>query len=255
MIRAAKLQTAAGIRHGFLTRQGGVSDGVFSSLNCGYGSGDTEANVHANRAHAASLLGLNADDLASLYQVHSADVVEVTEVWSLDQRPKADAMVSRTPGVGLGILTADCVPVLFADAEAGVIGAAHAGWKGALAGVTEATITTMEKLGAERARINAAVGPCIHQVSYEVGPELRQAFTDQDPAHAQYFIASARDGHFMFDLAGYVCDAVRASGAMVEDVGMDTYSDEDRFFSYRRTTHRQENDYGRGLSLISLGED
>ncbi|MBT6094349.1 MAG: peptidoglycan editing factor PgeF [Rhodospirillaceae bacterium] len=255
MIRAANLQASARIRHGFMTRQGGVSGDVFSSLNCGYGSGDAETNVRANREHAATALGLNAENLASLYQVHSADVVEVTDVWPIDQRPQADAMVTCKPGIGLGILTADCVPVLFADAEEKVIGAAHAGWKGALAGVVEATIAAMERLGAERRSIKAAVGPCIRQASYEVGPELRQAFTDQDPGHARYFGASERVGHFMFDLAGYVCDAVTASDAVVEDVGLDTYADEERFFSYRRATHRQESDYGRGISIISLEED
>jgi len=252
MISAATLADASGIRHAFLTRQGGVSSGLFSSLNCGYGSGDDNANVRANRERAADAIGLGADDLATLYQVHSADVVEVSAPWTLDQRPKADALVTRTPGLGLGILTADCVPVLFADAEAGVVGAAHAGWKGALSGVVEATVAAMERLGAARANISAAIGPCIRQASYEVGPELREAFVSNDGASAGLFWASERDGHFMFDLAGFVARALADAGVRGEDVGIDTYVDEERFFSYRRTTHKGEPDYGRGISLIRL---
>ena len=252
MISAAALAAAPGIRHAFLTRQGGVSSGLFTSLNCGYGSGDDNANVRANRERAADAIGLGADDLATLYQVHSADVVEVSAPWALDERPKADALVTRTPGLGLGILTADCVPVLFADARAGVVGAAHAGWKGALSGVVEATVAAMERLGAARADISAAIGPCIRQASYEVGPELRQAFIDADEASAGFFTASKRDGHFMFDLAGFVARALVDAGVQGEDVGLDTYVDEERFFSYRRTTHKGEPDYGRGISLIRL---
>ena len=252
MISAAALAAAPGIRHAFLTRQGGVSSGLFSSLNCGYGSGDDNANVRANRERAADAIDLGADDLATLYQVHSADVVEVSAPWSQEERPKADALVTRTPGLGLGILTADCVPVLFADPQAGVVGAAHAGWKGALSGVVEATVAAMERLGAARADISAAIGPCIRQASYEVGPELRQAFIDADEASAGFFTASKRDGHFMFDLAGFVSRALADAGVKGEDVGIDTYADEERFFSYRRTTHKGEPDYGRGISLIRL---
>jgi len=252
MISAAALAAAPGIRHAFLTRQGGVSSGLFSSLNCGYGSGDDNANVRANRERAADAIDLGADDLATLYQVHSADVVEVSAPWSLEERPKADALVTRTPGLGLGILTADCVPVLFADPQAGVVGAAHAGWKGALSGVVEATVAAMERLGAARADISAAIGPCIRQASYEVGPELRQAFIVADEASAGFFTASKRDGHFMFDLAGFVSRALADAGVKGEDVGIDTYADEERFFSYRRTTHKGEPDYGRGISLIRL---
>jgi len=252
MISAAALAAAPGIRHAFLTRQGGVSSGLFSSLNCGYGSGDDNANVRANRERAADAIDLGADDLATLYQVHSADVVEVSAPWSQEERPKADALVTRTPGLGLGILTADCVPVLFADPQAGVVGAAHAGWKGALSGVVEATVAAMERLGAARADISAAIGPCIRQASYEVGPELRQAFIDADEASAGFFTASKRDGHFMFDLAGFVARALADAGVKGEDVGIDTYADEERFFSYRRTTHKGEPDYGRGISLIRL---
>lgn len=253
MIKAAALAACAGVRHGFLTREGGVSEGVFNGLNCGYGSGDDSKHVRENRQRAAASLGLDADDLATLYQVHSADVVEVTRPWSLDQRPKADALVTRSAGLALGILTADCVPVLFADAAAGVVGAAHAGWKGALAGVVEATVDAMEQLGARRGRIVTAIGPCIRQQSYEVGGELREAFCAPDAGNVEYFAPSARTGHFMFDLAGFVAAAAaRAEVAEIEDLRRDTYAEEELFFSYRRATHRAEPDYGRGLSLISL---
>ncbi len=253
MIQATALGARAGIRHGFLTRQGGVSEGLFAGLNCGYGSGDDNDRVRENRVRAAARLGVGEADIATLHQVHSADVVEVQAPWPLDRRPRADAMVSVTPGLALGILTADCVPVLFADAEAGVIGAAHAGWKGALAGVVGATIDAMQGLGAKPARIVAAIGPCIRQASYEVGPELRDAFVADDGANEVYFAPSDRAGHFMFDLAGYVMAAAQAAGsAVVDDVALDTYADEALFYSYRRATHRREPDYGRGLSLISL---
>ena len=253
MIRAAALDTRAGIRHGVLTREGGVSEGVFEGLNCGYGSGDAPENVSENRNRAAARLGLTAADVATLHQVHSADVIEATEPWPLESRPRADAMVSRTPGLALGILTADCVPVLFADAEAGVVGAAHAGWKGALTGVVAAAVAAMEGLGARRGRIVCAVGPCIRQPSYEVGPDLRDAFVAADAEATAYFASSPRDGHFMFDLAGFVVRRARAEGlAEVEDVALDTYADERLFYSYRRATHRAEPDYGRGLSMIVL---
>ena len=253
MIRAPALAALSGIQHGFMTRQGGVSAGVFSSLNCGYGSGDDGANVRENRQRAAAHLGLGADDLATLYQVHSAEVREVEAPWPVDNRPEADALVTRTPGIGLGILTADCVPVLFADPQARVVGAAHAGWKGALGGVVGNTVDALERLGADRGRILVAIGPCIHQASYEVGPELRDAFVEQDEAHARFFKPSNREGHYQFDLAGYVrYQAERMAVAGVEDVGCDTYPDDERFFSYRRTTHRAESDYGRGISIIAL---
>ncbi len=253
MILAKALTARAGIRHGFLTREGGVSEGIFEGLNCGPGSSDNPDSVVENRRRAAARLGLDGGDMVTLHQIHSADVVEVTQPWAADQRPRADAMVSRTPGLALGILTADCVPVLFADAAAGVVGAAHAGWKGALGGVVAATIDAMERLGARRGAIAAAVGPCIRQQSYEVGPELRDAFVAHDPGDAAYFIASAREGRFMFDLAGLVGARARGEGlAEVEDVACDTYAEERLFYSYRRATHRAEPDYGRGISLIAL---
>lgn len=253
MIRASALDASAGIRHGFLTREGGVSEGIFEGLNCGYGSGDAAERVFENRTRAAARLGLEEAQVVTLHQVHSADVIEVTQPIPLDSRPRADAMVSRTPGLALGILTADCVPVLFADAKAGIVGAAHAGWKGALSGVVAATIAAMERIGARRENIAAAVGPCIRQPSYEVGPELRDAFMERDRDDAKFFVPSSRDGRFMFDLAGFVVARARAEGlADVEDVARDTYAEEQLFFSYRRATHRAEPDYGRGLSLIAL---
>jgi len=253
MIRADALAALDRIRHGFLTREGGVSEGIFAGLNCGYGSDDDDANVRENLGRAAAKLALGADDVATLHQIHSADVVEVEAPWVRDARPQADAMVSRRPGVALGILTADCVPVLFADAEAGVVGAAHAGWKGALGGVVEATAAAMEALGAARGRIACAIGPCIRRQSYEVGPELRVAFVERDAANDAFFGPSERDGHYMFDLAGFVAgEAARAGLGSVEDVTLDTYAEETLFFSYRRATHRGEPDYGRGISLIAL---
>jgi YfiH family protein len=253
MIRASALDASAGIRHGFLTREGGVSEGIFEGLNCGYGSGDAAERVRENRNRAAARLGLDEAQVVTLHQIHSADVIEVTQSIPLDRRPRADAMVSRTPGLALGILTADCVPVLFADADAGVVGAAHAGWKGALSGIVASTVAAMERIGARREHIAAAVGPCIRQPSYEVGPELLDAFTRRDEGDAKFFVPSARDGRFMFDLAGFVVARARAEGlAEVEDVARDTYAEERLFFSYRRATHRAEPDYGRGLSLIAL---
>jgi YfiH family protein len=253
MIQAPVLDARAGIRHGFLTRQGGVSGGIFEGLNCGPGSGDRPESVSENRRRAAARLGLDAADMVTLHQVHSADVVEVTRPWPSDTRPRADAMVSRRPGLALGILTADCVPVLFADADAGVVGAAHAGWKGALSGVVAATVTAMESLGARRENIACAIGPCIRQPSYEVGPELRDAFVARNPADAAFFVASSRGGRYMFDLAGFVAGCARMEGlAEVDDVGRDTYVEEGLFYSYRRATHRAEPNYGRGISLIAL---
>jgi len=241
------------IRHAFFSRDGGHSDGVYTSLNCGYGSGDTTANVRANRERAMARLERTADDLTTVHQVHGADVAIVETPWPLSARPKADALVTQTPGVTLGILTADCAPVLFADPAAGVIGAAHAGWKGALGGVLQATVTAMENLGARRQDISAALGPCIRQASYEVGPEFRQTFVAADAASDIYFQPAERSEHFMFDLAGFVMARLNdMSLQSVDDVGVDTYLETERFFSYRRTTHNQEQDYGRGLSALTM---
>ena len=253
MIQADVLTDCRRIRHGFLTRQGGVSQGIYASLNCGYGSNDDRAKVLENRRRALALIGLPEEALATMYQVHSADVAEVIEPWRLDARPKVDAMVTTRPGVALGISTADCAPVLFADPEAGVIGAAHAGWRGAVNGVVEATVRRMTQLGADPRRIHASVGPCIAQGSYEVGPEFPQPFLRQDPDNRRFFVASKRAGHFMFDLPGYVVSRLQRLGlGAVEHTGHDTCAEADLFFSYRRMTLAGEKDYGRGLSVIAL---
>jgi hypothetical protein len=253
MIEAAVLKDCPRVRHAFFTRQGGVSEGIYASLNCGYGSGDDRTNVKENRRRALALVGLAEPALATVYQIHSADAVEVTEPWPLDARPKVDAMVTTRPGVALGIGTADCAPVLFADPEARVIGAAHAGWRGALNGVVEATVERMTQLGADISRLHAAVGPCIGQASYEVGPEFPQPFLQQDPENRRFFAPGRRDGRFMFDLPGYVIGRLQRLGlAAVAHTGHDTCVESDLFFSYRRTTLAGEKDYGRGLSVIAL---
>jgi polyphenol oxidase len=242
------------VRHGFFTREGGVSEGIFASLNCGLGSGDDAARVTENRRRAMAALGLAGDDLATCYQVHSATAVVVDAPWPAAERPRADAMVTRRRGVALGILTADCAPVLFADAEAEVIGAAHAGWRGAVSGVLEATVAAMVELGASPARIQAGIGPCIAQPSYEVGPEFPAPFLAAAPADADLFLPAPRAGHFLFDLAGYVARRLERLGlAHIEHTGGDTAAEQRRFFSYRRTCLSGEKDYGRALSAICLG--
>lgn len=246
---------SGGIRHSFFTREGGVSDGLFASLNCGLGSSDDAANVAENRGRAMAALGLEAERLATCYQVHSPDAVVVDSPWPQAERPRADAMVTRRPGVALGILTADCAPVLFADAEARVIGAAHAGWRGALSGVLEATVTAMIGLGAAPERIGAGIGPCIAQASYEVGPEFPAPFLAVDPASTDFFRPAPRAGHFLFDLRGYIERRLTRLGlARIEASGSDTAAEADRFFSYRRSCLRKEKDYGRELSAICLAE-
>jgi polyphenol oxidase len=237
--------------HAFLGRQGGASNGIYSSLNVGLGSGDDPLAVSNNRRCAAEAI-LPGASLATLYQIHSAEVVTVTETYANGDRPHADAMVSKTRGLLLGILTADCAPVLFADVEAGVIGAAHAGWKGALGGVTDATVAAMEALGARRDQIVAAVGPCIAQASYEVDEPFTQRFDAADPENERFF-KSGRAGHHQFDLEGYVASRLAGAGILrVEAMGIDTYSNPDRYFSFRRATHKGESDYGRQISLIAL---
>lgn len=253
MIAAELLRQIPRVRHGFFTRQGGVSEGIYATLNCGYGSGDDKAKVKENRRRALARLELPAECLATTYQIHSPDVAEVREPWPLDARPKADAMVTTRPGVALGISTADCAPLLLADREARVIGAAHAGWKGAIGGVIEAVVAQMVRLGAAPSRIHAAVGPCIAQASYEVGPEFPAPFLAQDPENRRFFVPSRRDGRFMFDLPGYVLSRLRRLGIDAsEHVGHDTCAAPDLFFSYRRATLAGEKDYGRGLSVIAL---
>ena len=239
--------------HGFFTRQGGVSEGIYTSLNCGWGTKDTPENVKENRARVAKRLGTNEARLLSLYQVHGDKVITVDSPWLPEARPQADAMVTRTPGIALGILTADCVPVLLADTKHGVIGAAHAGWRGALSGVVEATVAAMERLGARRGDIAAALGPCIGRASYEVGPEFVAGFAAAGEDTARYFTPSENSGRSMFDLNAYIAErAGRAGIGAFEDLALDTYADEQRFFSYRRATHRQEPDYGRLISAIVL---
>lgn len=247
------LLTDRRIGHGFLTREGGVSQGLYASLNCGFGSGDERAAVAENRARAAARLGVEPDRLVTVHQVHSPTVAIVTAPWTPDVAPRADAMVTTEPGIALAILAADCAPVLLADVTAGVIGAAHAGWKGAKAGVIDATIDAMVSLGAEPERIAAAVGPRIQQASYEVGPEFPTPFLDEDPAHAELFRPSSRPGHHLFDLGGYIARRLAQKGVPHWALSaQDTLSDEARFFSYRRTCLRGEGDYGRGLSAIVL---
>ncbi|HWT99142.1 MAG TPA: peptidoglycan editing factor PgeF [Terriglobales bacterium] len=253
MIEAAELSGLTNIRHGFMTRGGGVSAGIYATLNCGIGSWDATDAVLENRGRAVAKIGMAPASLVTAYQVHSAKAVVVEQPWARDAAPQVDGMVTAKPGVTLGILTADCAPVLFADEKAGVIGAAHAGWKGAITGVLQATVEKMVENGAKAGRIRAAIGPCIGQMSYEVGAEFPAPFLAQDPAHARYFIPSIRDQRYMFDLGGYVRDQLRSMGlAGVELLGRDTCAEEEQFFSYRRTTLRQEPDYGRQISLIGL---
>lgn len=236
--------------HGFFGRHGGVSTGLYAGLNCGIGSDDDAAAVAANRAAAVAAVAPGAC-LLTPYQVHSADCVRVDA--SFTERPQADALATATPGLALGVVTADCAPVLLADPVAGVVAAAHAGWKGALGGVTDATVTAMEALGAARERIVAAVGPCIARASYEVDAGFRARFLDDDAANERFF-ADARAGHARFDLEGYVARRLAAAGVVrVETLGLDTYADEGRFFSYRRSTHRGEPGYGRQIAIIAVG--
>lgn len=240
-------------RHGFLGRRGGISTGTCAGLNVGLGSGDDRQAIQANRALAVDAVAPGAR-LVTLHQVHSPEALAVSAPYPDDVRPHADGMATDRPGLVLGILTADCAPVLLADNRAGVVGAAHAGWKGAFGGIIEAVIAQMEKLGAHRDDIAAAVGPCIARRSYEVDPSFFRHFIEADPAFEQHF-ANGRDGHYQFDLEGFVLSRLAAAGlARVEAIGLDTYSDPDRFFSYRRATHRGEPDYGRQISLIALPE-
>jgi YfiH family protein len=240
-----------GVRHGFFTREGGVSEGIYASLNCGLGSGDDTDKVATNRGRVAHAVDLKA--LVTAYQIHSPTVVEVETPWTREHAPRADAMVTTRPGIALGILTADCAPVLFADRKSRVVGAAHAGWRGAITGVLDATVAAMAKHGARPESMVAAIGPCIAQASYEVGPEFPAAFLAEDPANAAFFKPSARAGHFMFDLSGYVARRLKKLGiASVTALTNDTCRDEDRFFSYRRACLRGEKDYGREISVIAL---
>jgi polyphenol oxidase len=242
-----------GVSHGFFTRGGGHSTGVYASLNCGLGSGDDPDLVQMNRETVARALAVDPAQLVTAHQIHSADAVDVVTAWSPENRPRADALATKAKGIALGVLTADCGPVLFADAEAGVIGACHAGWKGALTGITEATLVAMEKLGAVRTRMCATLGPTISKAAYEVGPDFPGPFLEQSQSHAKYFTPSLKSGHHMFDLPAYLVDRLKREGVgQVSNLDLCTYSDEARFYSYRRATHRNEPDYGRLLSAIAL---
>ena len=252
VIRAKSL---GDVRHGFLGRRGGVSTGAYASLNVGIGSDDDLAAIAENRRRASEAV-LPGATLVGLYQIHSADVVTVIAPFDDSLRPRGDALVTNRPGVALGILTADCAPVLFADSEAGVVAAAHAGWKGALGGVTDATILAMEAIGARRDRIVAAVGPCIARASYEVDDAFIRRFCESDPENERFF-ADGRADHYQFDLEAYVVSRLAVAGiGRIEALGLDTYAgkdeSEDRFFSYRRATHRDEPSYGRQISIIGL---
>lgn len=246
------LSAVPGLRHAFFTREGGVSNGIYAALNGGLGSNDDPANIAENRRRMSEHVGVAPERFLSLHQFHSPDALVAEGAWRSGPRPKGDALVTRTPGLALGVSTADCGPILFVDPNARVIGAAHAGWKGALTGVLESTIEAMEGLGAERSSIIAAIGPLIRQDSYEVGSEFVARFIEADAENALFFLPSTREGHAMFDLAGYIRMRLENAGIlMVDDLGLDTYSDE-RFFSYRRSVHRREADYGRHVHAIAL---
>jgi YfiH family protein len=239
-------------RHGFFTRRGGVSTGPYASLNCAWSGQDSREAILENRSRAARAVGATLPNLVGLTQVHGPDVVRVDTPWRPGEGPRADAAVTATPGIAIGIVTADCAPVLFADAEAGVVGGAHAGWRGALAGVLEATLDAMEALGADRRRIAAAVGPCIGQASYEVAADLRDAVLARDPADARFF-ADGRPERWQFDLAGYCAARLRAAGTgSVEALFLDTLADEARFFSHRRRTLAGGGVIGHQMSIITV---
>ncbi|MBM3576669.1 MAG: polyphenol oxidase family protein [Alphaproteobacteria bacterium] len=242
-----------GLRHAFFTREGGVSEGVYASLNGGVGSRDAPPSVAENRARMAARLGVESERLLVPFQIHSADAVSVREPWSAEARPRCDGVVTTEVSLALGVTGADCGMLLFADVKAGVIGACHAGWKGALGGVIEATVTEMEAQGARRADIHVALGPAIGATSYEVGPEFVARFRETDESFARFFTPTDREGHATFDLPGFIASRVEAMGAAsFEDLGVDTYADEARCFSYRRSVHRREPDYGRLVSAITL---
>ena len=250
-VEVIRATTLGQFPHGFLSRRGGVSEGVLRGLNVGFGSHDERSSITENRRLAIEAL-LPGAKLATVHQVHSGNVVIVSEPWPQEERPRADGMVTDRPGLLLGILTADCAPVLFADSDARIVGAAHAGWRGAIAGVTDATIEAMEKLGARRGRIHAAIGPCVAQRSYEVDEAFRSRFLDEDLDNQRFFsVGSAGKPHF--DLEAYIVHRLIAAGIEeIEALGLDTYADPDRFFSFRRATHLGEADYGRHLSAIGI---
>lgn len=253
LVEASALSALPAIRHAFFTRQGGTSGGIYASLNGGLGSDDNQDHIRENRRRMAEKLSVPDQNLLSLYQIHSATVITAEGPWA-GERPRADAMVTNVSGVALGIGTADCGPVLFADADNRVVGAAHAGWKGAIGGVLEATVDAMEKLGAERRKIVAVLGPTISQANYEVGAEFKTQFCVSNTENSRYFIPSSKPEYFMFDLPAYIASRMAKAGVNAFfDSALCTYGDETRFYSYRRTTHRREADYGRQISAICLG--
>ena len=253
MITLGVLDTLPGIRHGFMTRAGGVSDGIYASLNCGLGSDDEPERVHENRRRVLRMVGIPAKSVLTAHQVHSPDVLVVEEEWRDGPRPKVDALVTKRANIAIAASSADCLPVLFADPEARVVAAAHAGWRGAVGGVLQATVKQMCALGARPERIRAGVGPCIGPASYEVGPEFPAPFLAQNPAHARFFRPAQRTGHHMFDLESYVAGELAAMKlAEIEVAHRDTCAEADSFFSYRRSVLRKEPDYGRHVSVIGL---
>jgi len=252
MLASSLLSAIPGLRHAFFTRDGGVSDGIYAGLNGGLGSNDDPARVAENRRRMADQMGVAPTHLIGVHQIHSPDALVATGPWQSADRPKADAIVTQHEGLAISVTTADCGPILFVDPKARVIGAAHAGWKGALTGVLESTIDAMEKLGADRNGMVAAIGPLIRQPSYEVGSEFVERFVNADAENALFFLPGERNGHSMFDLAGFIRMRLENAGIlMIDDLGVDTYSDE-RFFSYRRSVHRNEPDYGRHVHAIAL---
>ena len=255
MIALSVLAAQPGLRHAFFTRRGGVSEGLFQSLNCGFGSGDLAERVACNRAIAMGRLGLGVDRLVTCRQIHSARVITVDRPWDGQQRPRADGLATRGPGIALGVLAADCAPILLFDPVARVIGAAHGGWRGALAGIAEATIAAMEALGAERGRVCAGIGPCIGRDSYEVGPEFPPPIVAEDAAAAVYFARARRPGRSLFDLSGYIAHRLTRCGTgRIERALHDTVAEPEDFFSYRRACLRGEPAYGLLLSAIMLEE-
>ena len=252
MLASPLLSAISSLRHAFFTREGGVSRGLYDSLNGGLGSDDDPANVVENRRRMSEQMGVMPSHFLSPWQIHSPDSVVVSTPWEAASRPRADAIVTRAEGLAIGVTAADCGPILFVDPNARVVAAAHAGWKGALTGIVESTVDTMVKLGAERTGIVAAIGPLIRQHSYEVGGEFVERFIEADAENSLFFIPSAREGHAMFDLAGFIRMRLERAGVlMIDDLGVDTYSDE-RFYSYRRSVHRNEPDYGRHVHAIAL---
>ena len=253
MIRSALLREIPNVRHGFFTREGGHSAGIYASLNCSFGSKDDAASVKQNRDIVAARMGVDAARLLTVWQSHSADVMMVEAAFDVRRPPEADAMVTLRPGIALGVMSADCTPILLADRGGRAVGVAHAGWKGALGGILEASVAGFQSRGVEPGDLLAAIGPTIGQTNYEVGPEFLDRFLADDAANARFFAASSRNGHHRFDLPGYVKLKLERLGlARVEDLALCTYGDEARFFSYRRATHRGEADYGRLISAIVI---